>query len=55
MKVLILLIFFLAIRVSVAQNNDADLNGKEFIGTVTEISNTDADKLPLVFNDILRF
>lgn len=55
MKVITVLIFFLTVNFSFAQNADADLNGQAFIGTVTEIPNTDADRLPLVVNETIRF
>lgn len=47
--------FFLAVSDSGAQNTEADLNGKTFTGTITEIASTDADKVLLAYNEIIRF
>ncbi len=55
MKVLTVILFLLTLRLSIAQNADADLNGKVFSGTATEIIQPDADKLPLMLDETIRF
>lgn len=50
------LILFLVLAVNIyAQNSDDNLNGKVFIGTATEITPSDVDRMPVIYNEVISF
>lgn len=56
MKNLILLLIILIVsKISFAQSSDADLNGKIFTGTATEITPPETDRMPVVYDEVIRF
>lgn len=56
MNKIVLILFILTIsKISLAQNSAADLNGKIFRGTATEITSPDIDRMPVVYDELIRF
>ncbi len=54
MKILILLFLAISFKFSAAQTVQ-DLNGYTFTGTATELTPPDVDRMPLYYNESIRF
>ncbi len=55
MKLLIINIFVLISSVCYSQNAEVNLEGSIFTGTATEITSPDADRMPMVYNETIKF
>ncbi|HMS33752.1 MAG TPA: hypothetical protein PKC91_06665 [Ignavibacteria bacterium] len=55
MKILLLHAFLLAASISFAQGAEVNLDGNIFKGTASEITPSDADRMPVVFRETIIF
>lgn len=55
MKILIINFFVLIASVCFSQNSEVNLEGSIFTGTASEITSPDADRMPLVYNETIKF
>ena len=55
MKILIFLAFVYITDTGFSQDLNADISGTVFYGTATEVTSPDVDRMPIVFNETIRF
>lgn len=53
-RIILIIVFFTSISIS-AQTTDANLNGMVFRGKATEQTPPDVDRMPLVYDEVIRF
>ena len=55
MKILIFLALVYIADTGFSQDLNADINGTVFNGTATEVTSPDVDRMPVIFNETIRF
>jgi len=55
MNILFFLAFVYIADTGFSQDLNADINGTVFYGTATEVTSPDVDRMPVIFNETIRF